>query len=91
MTNRISRFASVAALMLMVGCATQRTAPATTPGEAAFTEACSKAELRKALVDPGGQEQERVSRLCESAFAICQKGPDSATCQNDLNKYGFGK
>lgn len=89
--NRIYRIASVAALMLTVGCAAPGAAPATMPSEAAFTQACSKAELRGALVGPGGQEQERVSRLCEAALAICKKGPDSATCQHDLNKYGFGK
>jgi uncharacterized lipoprotein YajG len=91
MTNPFRRLVSVAAVLLAAGCATPETI-LPMPAPEAMMEACTKTETRSALdAVGGGQERQRVARLCEAAVGICQRNLESANCQRDLRRYGFGK
>jgi hypothetical protein len=92
MSHYRTRFAAIAAMLLIAGCATQETGSiVAVPAADVFTEACTKVEFRSALDVGGGQERLRVARLCEAALAICQRNAESANCQRELRRYGFSK
>jgi hypothetical protein len=79
------------AVVLAAGCATPETI-LPMPAPEALMEACTKAEMRPSLdALGGGQERQRVARVCEAAVGICQRNLESANCQRDLRRYGFGK
>lgn len=89
--DRLRQLALLGAVLLAAGCATPETI-LPMPAPEAMTEACIKAETRSALdVVGGGQERLRVARLCEASVGICQRNLESANCQRDLRRYGFGK
>jgi uncharacterized lipoprotein YajG len=91
MSKHLRRLFSVAAVLLAAGCATPDTI-LPMPEPQAMMEACMKTEMRSALdALGGGQERQRVTRLCEAAVGICQRNLESANCQRDLRRYGFGK
>jgi hypothetical protein len=92
MTRRLSCWAAaLTATLLAAGCATPNTI-LPMPTTEAFIESCTKSELRPSLdVVGGGQERLRVTRLCDAALGICQRNLESANCQRDLRRYGFGK
>jgi hypothetical protein len=91
MTDRLRHLVTLGAILLAAGCATSDTI-VPMPAPEAFVEACTRTELRPALdAVGGGQERQRVSRLCDAAVAICQRSLEAPTCQRDLRRYGFGK
>jgi hypothetical protein len=91
MTHRLSRLAPVLAALLLAACATPDTI-LPMPVSDTFLEACRKTELRPSLdTVGGGQERLRVQRLCDAALGICERNLESANCQRDLRRYGFGK
>jgi hypothetical protein len=91
MNRHLSRLAGAGAVLLAAGCATPDTI-LPMPAPEAMMEACMKAELRPSLdVVGGGQERLRATRVCEAAVGICQRNLESANCQRDLRRYGFGK
>jgi hypothetical protein len=91
MTHRLSRRAPMLAALLLAACATPDTILPMPVGDT-FLEACRKTELRPSLdTVGGGQERLRVQRLCDAALGICERDFESASCQRDLRRYGFGK
>jgi hypothetical protein len=91
MIHRLRHLATLGAVLLTAACATPETI-LPMPAPEAMMEACTKAELRPALdAVGGGQERQRVARVCEAAVGICQRNLESANCQRDLRRYGFGK
>lgn len=91
MIHRFSRLAPMFAVLLATACATPDTI-LPLPVADTFLEACRKTELRPALdTVGGGQERLRVQRVCDAALGICERNLESANCQRDLRRYGFGK